>query len=77
MTTRSTKPVSRLVEAAIVRDAGKTRPLVVTIDPHGFLELRQKGRRARETLLLSDCYFIAVRQRVNKAKAERSARRAR
>jgi len=30
MRTRATIPVSRLVEAALVRDAGKTLPLVVT-----------------------------------------------
>lgn len=75
MTTRSTKPVARLVDAAMVRDGGKLLPLVVTIYPHGFMGLRQKGRRREEIVTFSDAYYLAIKQRVSRERAERKANR--
>ena len=67
------RPTVRLT-AALVRDGGPARPVVVTVHPE-FLELRLKGRRRSETLDLVAAYHGAVRARVMKERAERKAKR--
>lgn len=75
MTTIASKPVARIVDAAMVRDGGRPRPLVVTIYPHGFIGLRPKGTRREEIVTLSDCYYVGVKQRVMRERAEKKAKR--
>ena len=70
MTTRSTRPVTR-ESSAFVRDKGM-RPVIVTITG-SMLELRAKGLRSREVLDLAYCYETAIKQRVARERAERSA----
>lgn len=72
MATRLTKPVSR-VSNETVRDTGKFRQLVITIDPAGLIELRPQGTRRAETYPIEALYYLALKTRVN---AERAAKRA-
>jgi hypothetical protein len=70
--TPANKPVTRL-STAYVRERGM-RPLVATL--HGsLLILRAKGLRSAETLDLASLYFMAVRQRVIRERAEKKAAR--
>lgn len=73
MTTRITKPVSRLTDAFVFSKG--TRAVVVTIHTT-FIELRLKGTKQRETVDLAPLYKAAVLQRVMKEKAERKKARA-
>jgi hypothetical protein len=70
--TPSTRPVTR-ESSAYVRDRG-LRAIVVTITG-SLIELRAKGLRSRETLDIASLYTMAVRQRVQREKAERKAAR--
>ena len=72
MTTKSTKPVTRET-SAFVRERG-FRPLIVTITG-GVLLLRPKGLRSEEMLDIGNCYFLAVKQRVARERAEKKANR--
>jgi hypothetical protein len=73
--TKLSKPVSRVAEEAMVRDAGKWRALAITIYPGGFLGLRPYGTRREETVSLASCYSLAVKQRVREEMNERKAKR--
>jgi len=74
MTTRLTKPVSR-VSGEVIRDAGKFRQLVVTIYPNGLIGLRPQGTRREETLSIPWVYLRAVEARVLREKeAKRKAK---
>lgn len=68
--TDATKPVTRRTPAA-VRDAGRTRRLVVTIHPNGTLGLRPERTRREETITLEAIYSLAVKQRVAKEQADK------
>lgn len=74
MTTRSLRPVTRET-SALVRERGM-RPVIVTV-VGSVLELRAKGLRTQETLDLSWCYYVAVKQRVVSERAERAKTRGR
>jgi len=45
--------------AAEVWDAGRTRPLIVTLHP-GFIEVRQKGSRTSYTIAYDPVYRMAA-----------------
>lgn len=80
--TRLNKPVRRLAEESIIRDAGKLKPLVVTFYPGGFLGLRFPKSRKEELVTLTSCYKLAVMQRIaaerrDKAEAKKAKRYAR
>jgi hypothetical protein len=68
--TKLNKPVRR-VSDELVRSAGKSRPLVVTIHPHGYLELRPQGTRQKEVVSLKACFDLAQKLRVRGEKRER------
>ena len=68
------KPVTRKSHV-IVRDRGKVRQLVVTINPNGTLGLRPLGTRKAEIITLDSCYSLAVKQRVAKERAEKAAQK--
>lgn len=70
MTTKSNRPVTR-ESSALVRDKG-VRPVLVTITG-GILVLRAKGLRRSEYLDIGFCYQAAVKQRVQREKAEKAA----
>lgn len=74
MTTKSLRPVRRET-SALVRDRG-LRPLIVTVH-HGMLLLRAKGLRREESLDLSGCYTLAIKQRVAREREERKRERKR
>lgn len=72
MTTKSTRAVTR-ESSAFVRDRG-LRAVVVTI-VGSYLELRPKGTRKSETLDIAAAWGIALKQRMAREKAERTAER--
>lgn len=59
MTTKLTRPVARETQV-MVRDGGRARALVVTIEGQ-FMTLRLKGRRAVEVVDLETAYFGAIK----------------
>lgn len=74
MATPLSKPVAR-VSAETVRDAGKTRPLVITLYPNGTIGLRPQGTRREEVYPLAAVYSLAVKARVAEERAAKSKRR--
>lgn len=69
--TTITRPVRR--ETAIEqRDAGKRRPIVLTIHP-GYLEIGLKGMRRRLMVAYDAIYSLAAKQEANRVRAERLA----
>lgn len=63
MMTPLSKPVRRLTFDTI-RSGGQTRRLAVALLPGGLLGLRLQGTRREETLSLSACWSLAIKQRV-------------
>jgi hypothetical protein len=57
----------------MVRDRGRLRPLVVTLYPNGTMGLRPSKTRKEEIISLESCYETAIKQRVAREQAERSA----
>jgi hypothetical protein len=69
--TTVTRPIKR--ETAIEqRDAGKRRPIVLTIHP-GYLEIGLKGMRRKMTVAYDAIYSLAAKQEANRIRAERVA----
>ena len=75
MPTRITRPVTRETDA-LVHEQGKTRNVVVTLEPR-TLALRLKGTRRSFTLDLVAAYHAAVKAEVSTRQREkrRSKRR--
>ena len=72
MTTKSLKPTTRET-SAFVRERGM-RPLIATL--YGsLLLLRPKGLHSEEILDLGAAYSLAVKQRVFRERAEKTAAR--
>jgi hypothetical protein len=71
MTTPSTKPVTREMVGAYVRDKGM-RVVIATLTG-SLLELRPKGNRKVETLDIATLWQQAVKERVAQAKALKKA----
>ena len=63
MTTELLKKVSRVTLLA-----HRGRKLVVTLLPGDLLEIREKGRRAREVISIASVYDYAIIQRVMREK---------
>lgn len=70
--TALTRPVTRRSEA-IVRDGGKRRALIVTLNANDTLTLRPHGTRRPETITFEACYGLAVKQRVAQERREKAA----
>lgn len=67
--TTITRPVRR--ETAIEqRDAGKRRPIVLTIHP-GYLEIGLKGARRRMTVAYDAIYALAAKQEAARLRLEK------
>ena len=69
------KPVERLTRA-IVRDAGFSRPLVVTLAGDGIF-LRQQGRQLTFYLPYEAAYSCAAKMAAEATRREKVARRSR
>jgi hypothetical protein len=67
------KPITRRSEER-VREAGKSRRIVVTLYPNGLIGLRPERTRREETVPIDVIYLKAVKARVL---AERAAKRRR
>ena len=65
--TNLTKPVRR-VSAGRVFDAGKMRPVVVTLEPPCVLKFRAKGCKRNYSLTIAACYIMAVKAHVSAEK---------
>lgn len=68
MTNSTLSPVTRET-CAFVRDRGLRSVYVTITGP--LLELRAKGLKTRETVDVASIYFMAVRQRIAKERAEK------
>ena len=68
MTTRLTKPISR-VSSEMVRDGSKLRELVVTVYPTGIIGIRPLGTRREEHFPIEGVYHLAIKSRLAAAKA--------
>lgn len=66
MASKCTKPVSRVLDRAIMFDGGKQRTLIVTVYPEGTIGLRPSGtRKDREEIISAvSAYQHAIKQRV-------------
>lgn len=69
------KPVSRRTDTTI-RDAGKSRRLVVTLYPGDVIGVRPEKTRREERTTLAAVYDLAVKARVRLEQAEKRARKA-
>jgi len=65
--TNLTKSVS-WVSAGFVREAGKPRPVIVTMKPPNLLGFRAKGCRGTYWLTTDACYTLAVEAEVRDKK---------
>jgi len=71
VTAHVTKPLKRRTDAR-VQDQGSRR-LIVTLYPDGCIGLRPERTRREETVSLSACWQMAVRQRVAYERAQKKA----
>ena len=62
------KPVSR-VSRGMVFEAGKFRPVVITLEPPCILKFRAKGCKKSYSLTTDACYSMAVKADVADKKA--------
>lgn len=69
-----TKPVTRRAEATI-REAGKSRRLVVTLYPGGTIGLRPERTRREETISLEAAWWQALKARLAIDQAAKKKRR--
>lgn len=65
--TNLTRPVKR-VSAGGVFEAGKMRPIVVTLEPPCVLKFRAKGCKRSYSLTIAACYTMAVKAHVSAQK---------
>lgn len=68
------KPVTRAT-GAIVRDRGRYRQLIATLQPPNVLRLRAKGCRQTYSITLQACYVLAVRAEVEDQRKQKRKRR--
>jgi len=73
--TRLNKPIRRVSDSP-VREAGKLRPLVVTIYPNGTIGLRPSKTRREEIITLEAAWSLGVKQRVAREQAIQRAAKA-
>jgi len=60
MATMLKKPVRR-ESSGLIREAGKVRPIIVSIEPPFLLGFRAKGCRKTYSLTAECCYMLAVK----------------
>ncbi len=65
----------RRVTAGTVREVGKARAIVVSLEPPQLLGFRAKGCRRTYYLTAETCYLLAVRADVEARRKERKQRR--
>jgi hypothetical protein len=68
--TTTKKPISRETIAQ-VRELGKTRPIVLTIETNGTVGFRAKGTRTTYWLSVESLYDLAVKRAVEDARREK------
>lgn len=66
MTTKLLKPISRLTLSP-----HRGRQLVLTLIPGDFIELREKGRRKRETISIAGVMDYTIKCRVAREQFEK------
>lgn len=71
------RPVRRVSQNSVVRDAGKYRALAVTLYPNGTLGLRPAGTRREELVSLEAVYTLAIRLRVRTEQSDKKKGRKR
>lgn len=65
------KRTIKRVSAGMVREAGKVRPVVISLEPPCVLGFRAKGCRKTYKLTADACYWLAVKaDRQDKARRE-------
>lgn len=47
------------------------RPIIIQLEPPNFIKFKEKGRRLWYETTIEACYFLAVRQFVQKEKQEK------
>jgi hypothetical protein len=67
------KKVSRRDDAATVREKGKLRRIVITLYPGGTIGLRPEKTRQEEFISVQGAYHLAVKNRINRERAEKRA----
>jgi hypothetical protein len=73
--TKATKPVSRETDGHI-REQGKLRPIIVSIEPGGIISFRAKGCRRSYAMTVEGCYDLAVKKSLDQERAmKRRAKR--
>ena len=75
MTTLLNKPVRRKTQQCRF-EAGRRRPIIITIHPAGYLGFRLQGTRREETLPIEAAFERAIKMRVAMAERERLQRKA-
>jgi len=68
------KPVRRESHRSI-REAGKERPIIISIEPPGIVKLRAKGCRKSYSLPAEVCYVLAVKAHVAAEKKAKKKKR--
>jgi hypothetical protein len=74
MPTRLTRPVTRETSVT-VRDGGRVREVIVTLEPSCVLALRLKGTRTTYRVTADAVYHLAVKREVAARQRERQANR--
>ncbi|MCK5604737.1 hypothetical protein KAR91_22800 [Candidatus Pacearchaeota archaeon] len=78
--TNLTKPISRVAQPigdGVIREAGKLRQVVVTLQPPYILKFRAKGCKKSYSLTYAKCYTMAVKAHVADAKRLKKKKRVR
>ncbi len=74
MTTPLKKPVHR-ESAATIREAGKLRQIIISMEPPHLLGFRAKGCRKTYYLTAQACYMLAVKADVLSKSKQRKSKR--
>ena len=61
------KPISR-VSAGVVHESGKTRPIIVILEPPNIIKFRAKGCKRAYELTTEGCFRAAVEAHVRAEK---------
>ena len=73
--TELTKTVQR-ISARVVHEAGKLRPVVISLEPPSVLGFRAKGCRKTYKLTAEACYWLAVKAERRDKERQRQKRKA-
>jgi hypothetical protein len=75
MATKCKKPVYRETDGGIL-ERGKTRAVIVSIEPGGILGFRLKGMHQTYRLTAEGCFMAAVKAQVAVEKKEKAKKKA-